>query len=307
MFSFQYRNERYGAQKTTRALNFVLAEIYLTCSLTRVTSRLNPEWYKSFLPTQPSAVRRRHYATEKEYAMATKDYKEATRRFVLFSTISENLRSIEVVWAGKGLFLVNFVLPWKCRFLSKEMKDSLIESIDYTSDDKVAYFLEQTRKISLEMSLKMNLEDNNFQALLWFQDELAAAIFAVTVLINFVMIISLEKGYFTGKENPQYAALSFHSVMIVLVWIQFLLCFYRFFQHALIRVPLIVEGSLYVMFVGLLSRYLLEWRYQRNRIASLGKSGLTRSRKIQIATELLAPFYLSVAGGAVINGLMYTR
>lgn len=226
----------------TKALKFVLEEGYLMFSLVRVTMRTNSKWSDAIIPRQPSAVHRRHFPSEAEYSVALREYKEALRRFELYATISDNLRSVEVTWAGKGLFAVHFVIPWKCRFLSKEMKDSLIASIDYTSDDKVAFFLEQTRTTSLEMTLKMFLEDINLQSLLMFQDELAAAIFSVTMLINFVMVVSLEKGYFTGDHSPQFSALSMHNAMLVLVWIQFLLSLYRSFQHALIRFPLIFEG-----------------------------------------------------------------
>jgi hypothetical protein len=212
-------------------------------SLFRIFSRLDSRHVESVIPRQPSAVHRRHFASEAEYEVALREYKDALRQFELYATISDNLRSVEVAWAGKGLFAVHFVIPWKCRFLSKEMKDSLIASIDYTNDDKVAYFLDQTRTTSLEMTLKMFIEDINLQALLMFQDELAAAIFSVTVLINFVMVVSLEKGYFSGHDSPQYSVHSMHTAMVLLVWIQFLLSLYRSFQHALIRLPLIYEGT----------------------------------------------------------------
>ena len=147
------------------------------------------------------------------------------------------------MWTGKGLFLVSFVMPRQSQFLTKVLRDKIINSIDYTDDDKVTVFLSKTRQTIDEMNITMKLVDMNLHSLLLFQDELATAIFSLSVLINFLLVIGLEKGYFSGHNHPQYAEESIRLAVTILVAIQCSLCLYRLFQTSLVQLPLAYEGS----------------------------------------------------------------
>lgn len=196
-----------------------------------------------YVPKAIRSVKRSHYSTVDEYKQALKDSRDATRYYNMYSMLDDKLRSIEIMWTGKGLFLVNFVKPRQSQFLTKVLRDKIINSIDYTDDDKVAFFINQTRQTIAEMNITMKLVDMHLHSLLFFQDELAATIFSLSVLINFLLVIGLEKGYFTGHSEPQYAVRGLRISTTILVCIQSVVCIYRLFQTSLIRLPLAYEGN----------------------------------------------------------------
>lgn len=86
-----------------------------------------------------------------------------------------------------------------------------------------------------DMDYKMFLSDNNLSVLLLFQDELLRAVTYLSVVINFIIVVSLQKGYFTGDDSPQYATKSLRDVLAVLVVIQFILVLYKALQVTLLR------------------------------------------------------------------------
>lgn len=244
----------YPERKVKKALTFVLQEAALVLSIVRILSDLIPEGtlpvlflfsslvLDDFVPKAIKSVKRSHYSTSEEYKMALKDNRDATRYFNMYSMLDEKLNSIEIMWTGKGLFLVSFVKPRQSQFLTKVLRDKIINSIDYTDDDKVAFFLGKTRQTIAEMNITMKLVDMHLHSLLLFQDELATAIFSLSVLINFLIVIGLEKGYYTGQKHPQYAVEGIRVALTVLVCFQCALCLYRLFQTSLIRLPLAYEG-----------------------------------------------------------------
>jgi hypothetical protein len=196
-----------------------------------------------FVPKTIRSVKRSHYSSTEEYKLALKDNRDATRYFNMYSMLDDKLNSIEIMWTGKGLFLVSFVMPRQSQFLTKVLRDKIINSIDYTDDDKVTVFLSKTRHTIAELNITMKLVDMHLHSLLLFQDELATAIFSLSVLINFLLVIGIEKGYFTGQDHPQYAEGRIRVAVTILVAIQCSLCLYRLFQTSLIRLPLAYEGD----------------------------------------------------------------
>lgn len=196
-----------------------------------------------FVPKAIKSVKRSHYSSSDEYKLALKDNRDATRYFNMYSMLDDKLNSIEIMWTGKGLFLVSFVMPRQSQFLTKVLREKIINSIDYTDDDKVAVFLSKTRQTIDEMNITMKLVDMNLHSLLLFQDELATAIFSLSVLINFLLVIGLEKGYFSGHDHPQYAEESIRLAVTILVAVQCSLCLYRLFQTSLVQLPLAYEGD----------------------------------------------------------------
>lgn len=196
-----------------------------------------------YVPKAVRSVKRSHYSTVEEYKQALKDNRDATRYYNMYSMLDDKLRSIEIMWTGKGLFLVNFVKPRQSQFLTKVLRDKIINSIDYTDDDKVAVFINKTRQTIAEMNVTMKLVDMHLHSLLLFQDELATTIFSLSILINFLLVIGLQKGYYTGHDEPQYAVQGLRITTTILVSIQSCVCIYRLFQTSLIRLPLAYEGK----------------------------------------------------------------
>jgi hypothetical protein len=196
-----------------------------------------------FFPKYVSAVRRRNYVTSAAYKQAVRDTKDEIRYMNQFSHLNDTVRSIEVLWSGRGLFAVSFSKPRQCSFLTKALRDEIIESIDYTDDDRVEFFLSKVRQTSTEINLTMKYWDLHLNYFLLFQDELSNGIFANGMLINFVMLVGLQKGYFTGDLTPQYANPEIRQVMVALVICQLCLCVYKLFQTSLIRIPLVIDGE----------------------------------------------------------------
>jgi hypothetical protein len=104
--------------------------------------------------------------------------------------------------------------------MTEEIKNRVKELIEYDNDDRVALFLNNYRIVSTEMKLQMDLKDLKLHFLLFFQDEISTALICLSFVINFIMAISLEKGYFTGNENPQYSNAIFAQLMEVLQVLQ---------------------------------------------------------------------------------------
>lgn len=109
------------------------------------------------------------------------------------------------MWAHHGIFRFQFVKPLECDYLSEESKEEFLSELDFGDDDRVKTLLLKTNNLHDDVSLKMNLQHNYFlRVLLTFQDELDYAICGLAVLINFILVISLEKGYYRGSEQPVY-------------------------------------------------------------------------------------------------------
>lgn len=100
--------------------------------------------------------------------------------------------------------------------MTEEIKNRFKDLIEYGSDDKVSLFLNNFRIASTEMKLQMDLKDKKLNFLLFFQDEIATFLIGLSFLINFIMSISLEKGYLTGNSDPQYSHDIFFELVMVL-------------------------------------------------------------------------------------------
>lgn len=104
--------------------------------------------------------------------------------------------------------------------MTEEIKNRVKESIEYDNDDRVALFLNNFRIVSTEMKLQMDLKDKNLHFVLFFQDEISTFMISLSFLINFIMSISLQKGYITGSSTPQYSHDMFFKLMAVLQLVQ---------------------------------------------------------------------------------------
>jgi hypothetical protein len=218
-------------------------EAFLILSVGRKIMTVDPTVSSVLLPTVAPDMQRMRMYDKEGYKRFQKAAKEMERYRKVFSYFDDRLRSIEVVWAGRGLFQVHFVLPRECQFISEELKQRIKDSFDISDDDRVRTFVSKARLMHWDMQQKMIYANNNMQVLLLFQDELLYAITALSVVINFIIIISLEKGYFTGYETPQFTSSGAKFGLRILVLIQFILVLSKLCQVALVRIPLIIRGK----------------------------------------------------------------
>ncbi len=135
-------------------------------------------------------------------------------------------------------------MPLECDFLKEETKEAILATLDFGDDDRIKSLLQASSSIHDDVSLKMKLESNQyFRLLLKFQDELDYMICSLAVFINFLLVISLQKGFYTGDTHPVYEPRSYRVVVQVLVIIQLVLLLYKLLQSGLLRVSLVVKGE----------------------------------------------------------------
>lgn len=194
------------------------------------------------MPKIETLFRRERYISKQSYLQALKTQKSSVKYKKVYGYFNDRLRSVEVIWGDKGLFQIHFIKPRECDYLSEELIESIKRGILMNDDEKVRTFLSKSREIHWDMEQKMLLANNNLHLLLLFQDELLSAITYLAVVINFIIVISLEKGYLTGFRDPQYSVKEFVTVMKVLTILQAILTLYKLFQTSLVRVPLIIKG-----------------------------------------------------------------
>lgn len=120
------------------------------------------------------------------------------------------------------MLLVNvFVLAlFQCEFMTEDIKTRVKRLIIHDNDDKVAQFLASFHIVESEMKLQMHLRDNNLHFILFFQDEISLAMICLSFAINFVVAISLEKGYFSGSDRPQYSSPVFSRLVMAFQVVQ---------------------------------------------------------------------------------------
>lgn len=199
------------------------------------------------VPILPPPVKKNKYPSAAEAAEAEKQRKGMERVVKAFAEFDERLRSVEISWSGLGLFKFNFILPTECRYLTEESKRSIIQNIDFGDDDRVKFFLQKTSSIHDDVSHQKTLQNKwIFILLMRFQDELDYATAFLAILINFILIISLEKGYLSGNADPVYEPRSYQYVVQILVIFQVAVLLYKLVQTSILTLPLIYKESLRV-------------------------------------------------------------
>jgi hypothetical protein len=127
-------------------------------------------------------------------------YKEAYQFF------EGRVRSIEIYW-NKQIQRVTFPLQSECDFIKDSIKDKIKSRIDYTDDDKVDEFLEGVHELQTELKHFEYLNRFGFYRYVGQNlDSLKTASFALALMMNFIMVISLEKGYTaSGMTTRDYS------------------------------------------------------------------------------------------------------
>lgn len=281
-----------------------MEEGYLLLALLRSIAQVDRRYVEYITPPKLTAVKKSRFGSLVEYKQAKKEYRDMQRYRDAFLYFDNSLRSVEVMWAGVGLFRVHFRLPRECNFMSEESKELLKRKIDYKDDDKVLYFVNQCRTLHDDMKLKMRLADSKFHAIILFQDELVMALCAIAVIINFVVFISLEKGYFTGSSDPVYAADGYSGLVQALVIIQAIFALYKLFQTAVLRIPLIFRGI-----YRTLKYYVILESASKRRLKSMQatREKLIHYQKFMIVMRSSGLFIVTLLASIGLNVLIYYR
>ena len=269
---------------------FLLLTLFdqLTCiDSTLIIKHLLPESF----PVLPTKKKRTTTATGAgvgggSHASRLEQYLHVQRFKATYSTYRDNLRTIEVQWAAKGLFQASFIKPRQCEFFTREMKRRIKDRINLTSDNKVTAFLNELRVASAGMQLQMTLRDNASSFLLWFQYEISIILLLVAFLINFLLMMSIEKGYFSGADAPQFSTPTFERNTRWLIYLQCLLETCSTLQVLILWVPLAIQ----------------EWRHnvEQSR-AKHTRVKLTRNRKTLIAFQHFLPPIQFTLAAIVVN------
>jgi hypothetical protein len=221
----------------------ILEEGYLLLNFCRSMCTTFPDLWNTMKPKSAGYVKQSRFLTFSEFLEAERVQKQLQWKEKVFDEFDEQLKSIEIMWGTRGIFRFQFVLPVECKYLTEESKKSIIYDIDYADEDRVKFFMQKTNSIHDAVSLKKTLQSSLYLSfLLKFQDELDYAIAALSVFINFVLVISLEKGYFTGHDAPQYQPESYKIAIQVFVILQAVLVLYKLLQVCVLTVPLLVKG-----------------------------------------------------------------
>jgi hypothetical protein len=214
-------------------------------------------------------------------------YINAQKYKATYSLFRERLRVIEVVWVGKGLFQASFVRPRKCEYLTREMKRRIKGKIDLASDSRVNAFLGELRVASGAMKLQLSLRESSTSFLLWFQNEISLSLVLLAFLINFILMMSIEKGYFSGADRPQFSSFRFERNARVLVYLQCIMETYCTLQALILWVPLVLR----------------EWQHSVDQMQQLqhSQAKLTRHQKVMIALSHFAPTIQFALSAVVVN------
>jgi hypothetical protein len=222
----------------------VLEEGFLLLALGHQVAAYSDQVARGLVPVLSAPVKRSKFPSEAEFNEADRARRVLERvvRDVMF--FNERLRSVEIAWGGLGLFRFYFTLPNECYYLTEESKRGIIQDIDFGDDDRVKFFVGKTNAIHDDVSHQQTLQnDFVFILLMRFQDELDYATAALAILINFILIISLQKGYLTGHSDPVYEPKEYEGAVQVLVIAQFIVLLYKLLQTSILSLPLIYKDS----------------------------------------------------------------
>ena len=243
-----------------------------------VTDKILPESVSAKHSSKPHHFRMEHHRHTERY--------KAT-----YSSYRAWLRKVEVHWVGRGLFQYSFVKPRLCNFLTRDTKREIKDRIDLNSDSKVISFLGELRVASVAMTLQMRLRDKSLSFLLWFQNEISAFLVVLAFLINFLLMMSLEKGYFSDKESPQFSSSTFEQHARWLVFFQFLIECFSTLQALILRLPLVVQ----------------EWQHNFEDLLAKHPVKITKARKLYIAFQHFSPTIQLALGAVVVNLVVQLR
>lgn len=222
----------------------ILEEGFLLLTFGQQIAASNPAVASDIVPVVPSSIKRSLFLSYHDFQVAERDRNKMVRTAKVFSDFEKRLRSVEISWGSLGLFKFQFILPNECQYLTEETKKNIIQDLDFGDDERVKALIHKTNSIHDDVSHKKMLENVAILNLLMkFQDELDYATAILAVFINFVLIISLRKGFNDGKANPVYEPRLYRDLVQVFVVIQLVVLLYKLLQTSILTLPLALKGD----------------------------------------------------------------
>jgi hypothetical protein len=211
-----------------------------------------------------------------------------------FYVFDDRLRSVEILWGDKGLFRFQFIMPLECSFLNEEIKEDIISGLDFGDDDRMKALVQKVHYIHDDISLKKSIDGNKYlRLLIKFQDELDYAITGLAVFINFLLVISLQQGYYTGHDEPQFQPPVFKGVVRALTIIQVILLLYKLLQTLILRLPIILKDN---------------YRFsEKLRILKRNSKSLTFRMKMKSLVKIFWKTLAVLVVSVILNAFIYER
>jgi len=184
---------------------------------------------------------------EKLQRKALEKHRQAQKKALTF--FQTKLRAIEVVWGSGGLSTVYFPIPPEGAFMSDEIKENMFVNIDYGSEDRVKELMKLVPEVQDELKWHETLEKFNIP-----QKQSTTLLnqftFVVSLVINFIMIVSLQ--YDGDAESPTYKHEELFYYVEILGIANCVLAAAKCVHVALFKLPIILKK---------MSRFRLRARY----------------------------------------------
>jgi hypothetical protein len=272
----------------------LISEGFMMLALGKYLAQVKPSIYDDLTPKIPRSMKRYQFATQAEFQHAEKQRAQAMKLVRSFYVFDGRLRSVEILWGDKGLFRFQFIMPLECSFLNEDTKKKVVKSLDFGDDERHKALIQNVYSIHDDVSLKKRIHDHRyFRLLVKFQDELDYAITGLAVFINFLLVISLQQGYYTGHDEPQFQPPEFRGVVRALTIIQVIVLLYKLLQTLVLRLPILVKENF---------RFI-----EKMRRIKRNSKGLTIGMKLRL---IMKEFALTIAAAvvtAMICAFVHTR
>jgi hypothetical protein len=168
------------------------------------------EWGKgqfNVLPMPDASSYGEGVTAQRQFEMAKRKFDEKAAYQKAYSFFDDDLRSIEIVWDGQ-LERVFFPKPKECNFLTSSLRESFMGDIDYCDEDKVRDLLKKAEELGETLLHYENLNSNSIYRMLGTRvEELKHWSFALALMMNFIMLISLQRGtsyVSSASDEPFY-------------------------------------------------------------------------------------------------------
>ncbi|GMH59256.1 hypothetical protein TrRE_jg3548 [Triparma retinervis] len=228
---------------------------------------------------------------EKAERKALEKHRHTQKKALHF--FQSKLRAIEVVWGSGGLSTVYFPIPPEGAFMSDEIKENMFVNIDYGSEDRVKELMKLVPEVQDELKWHETLERLHIP-----QKQSTTLLnqftFVVSLVINFIMIVSLQ--YDGAEESPTYKHEELYHYIEILGIANCVLAAVKCLHIGLFKLPIILKK---------MSRFRLRARYF-NTISSAEKEAALLSA-FKTPLGILSIILIFSHIGAVAYGDIYSR
>jgi hypothetical protein len=216
---------------------------------------------------------------------------EFEKAYVFFD---DDLRSIEIIWDGQ-LERVFFPKPRECQFLTSSLREKIMGEIDYSDEDRVRDLANKAEELGETLKHYKSLNEYSIYRVLGTKvEELKLWSFGLALAMNFIMLISLQRGTFYEYGEIVYEPAYMEHVQKILGYLQF------------------VTASLVLSFL-LLNRAPLQYKklVRNSRRLDLSffevqhmSAGKFAKKLVGVATDVTSAFSLLITG-LVIFGVIF--